>query len=184
MDTVVTWEPFFLNRNTPPEGEDMMEHLKKKYGEAAVARFSSPGNPLDTAAAKCGITFNKSRRVINTLDGHRVIEFCREKDPSGELSKKAMEVMFRKYFSEGLDLSKTEELASVGEEVGVGKEEIIGLLGTDKYKSEIMDKDTSFKSSGVSGVPFFIVGSGSNRVSFSGAQPPDVIAELLEDMKK
>ena len=35
----INWEPFFLNHNTPDEGEDLMEHLKNKYGQAAVARF-------------------------------------------------------------------------------------------------------------------------------------------------
>ena len=38
VDLEVTYEPFFLNRNTPEEGEDLMEHLRKKYGAAAIER--------------------------------------------------------------------------------------------------------------------------------------------------
>ena len=48
----VDWQPFYLNRNTPAEGEDLMEHLKAKYGPAAVARFDAADNPLDRAAGK------------------------------------------------------------------------------------------------------------------------------------
>ena len=35
--------PFFLNRNTPEEGEDLYEHIAKKYGPEMAQRFNKPG---------------------------------------------------------------------------------------------------------------------------------------------
>ena len=32
----ISWEPFFLNRDTPPEGENLMEHLSRYEGEERI----------------------------------------------------------------------------------------------------------------------------------------------------
>ena len=46
----IIWEPFYLNGSSmPEEGEDIMEHISKKYGPAMAAKFSKPDNPLSLA---------------------------------------------------------------------------------------------------------------------------------------
>lgn len=50
----MTWLPYQLNANTPPEGEDMMEHLLEKYGPQAISTYGKPGNPLELAGKKVG----------------------------------------------------------------------------------------------------------------------------------
>ena len=47
----VDWQPFFLNHNTPAEGEDLLAHLTKKYGPAAVARFEATDKDLSLRIA-------------------------------------------------------------------------------------------------------------------------------------
>ena len=105
VDLAVSYEPFFLNRNTPPEGENLMEHLKKKYGEAAVERYERLNNPLDVAGAKVGVTFHKDRRVIQTSKGHRLMEWLKKR---GGDTDAFMDILFRRYFEEAKDLSKVE----------------------------------------------------------------------------
>jgi predicted DsbA family dithiol-disulfide isomerase len=39
----VRWLPFFLDPNTPPEGEDFFEHLAAKYGRGMAEKFVAPG---------------------------------------------------------------------------------------------------------------------------------------------
>ena len=39
----VEWLPFFLAPDTPPEGENLRDHLAAKYGEAMARKFTSPG---------------------------------------------------------------------------------------------------------------------------------------------
>ena len=74
----IEWLPFFLNPNMKPEGEDIREHLAKKYGPEAAAKFGQPGNSLYVAGDKVGIKFNPDRRVVPTMDCHRAIEWCKK----------------------------------------------------------------------------------------------------------
>ena len=171
----ITWQPFYLNRNTPAEGEDMMEHLTKKYGPAAVARFSTPGNPLDTAGAMVGITFNKSRRIIKTTAAHRLMEWA--KTTSSAEANVFMENMFKAYFEDAKDLSKHDELLKIAEESGLSRESANDVLTTEKFADVVQRKDDENKTMGISGVPFFIIGP----YKFSGAQPPEVMAEVIEE---
>ena len=60
-----------------PEGEDIRDHLMKKYGPEAVARYGQPGNSLYVAGEKVGITFKPDRRIVPTMDCHRAIEWCK-----------------------------------------------------------------------------------------------------------
>jgi predicted DsbA family dithiol-disulfide isomerase len=135
----VQWRPYFLSLNTPPEGEDLMEHLESKYGKAAVTRFSAPGNPMDVAGEKVGIKFNKARRFVNTMEGHRLMEWCNNTHP--DRSDSLMEALFHAYFEEGKDISMKEELlavvtAAMGEEGGA-EEEAGAVLASQQYRDEV-----------------------------------------------
>ena len=45
----VHWKPFLLNPGMPDEGEPLEQHLRKKYGDAAIQRFLSSDSPLKQA---------------------------------------------------------------------------------------------------------------------------------------
>lgn len=157
-----------------------MEHLAAKYGRAAVARFSAPGNPLDVAGEKVGIKFSRSRRFVNTLNGHRLMEWCNRTNP--DKSNSLMEQIFHAYFEEGKDVSKTDELVSIAGSVGLDPAAVGAMLATDEFKQDVFQYDRQVKTQlRVSGVPYFIVESntGARPTAFSGAQPPEVIAEVL-----
>lgn len=34
------WQPYIINPRTPPEGEDMAEHLIKKFGQEGAQRYT------------------------------------------------------------------------------------------------------------------------------------------------
>ena len=93
-----------------------------------------------------------------------------------------MSIMFRRYFQEARDLNNREELLEVALELELDSTAVGSLLDSDEYKEMIVAKDNKAKNGGVSGVPFFIIGEGAKAVKFSGAQEPDVIAELLENL--
>lgn len=157
-----------------------MEHLAAKYGRAAVERFGVPGNPLDVAGEKVGIRFNKSRRFVNTMNGHRVMEWCNQNNPNK--SDELMEAIFKAYFEDAKDISKVPELLSIVASVGLDQSAIESMLATNAYSQEVAQADRQVKTQlRVSGVPYFIVESntGARPTAFSGAQPADLIAEVL-----
>jgi predicted DsbA family dithiol-disulfide isomerase len=145
-----------------------------------VERFGAPGNPLDVAGEKVGIKFNRSRRFINTTNGHRVMEWCNQNSP--DKSNDLMERIFHAYFEDGKDVSKTEELLAIVSTAGLDVDAVRGMLSTDALRQDVLQYDRQVKTQlRVSGVPYFIVESntGARPTAFSGAQPADVIAEVL-----
>jgi predicted DsbA family dithiol-disulfide isomerase len=174
--------PFQLNSNTPDEGEDMMEHLLHKYGPEAIARYGKPGNPLDLAGAKVGVTFNPTRRVVQTMKSHQLMHFCDLNQPNK--SAELMDILFRKYFEEALDISKVDVLVDAAVECGLDAEEARAVVISDKYRAEVIQNIRYAQNDlRVSGVPYVMIESakkGKKPIAFSGAQGADIIQEQLE----
>jgi predicted DsbA family dithiol-disulfide isomerase len=150
---------------------DLLEYLTKKYGAAAMERFNKPNNPLETAGRSVGISFNKTRRFINTVDGHRLMEWCNQTHP--DQANDLMEHLFRAYFQDAKDLSNVHELVNVAMSVGLPEATVKSVLESDQYRSEVLGADERSKRNlRVSGVPYFIVenNNGGRPVAFSGAQ--------------
>lgn len=181
----VNWQPFYLNHNTPEEGEDMYEHLAKKYGVDKARQFTAPNNPLTDAGSKVGITFNPARRIIRTEASHRLVEYCKEVAPDKEDA--LMEEMFKAYFEQGKDLSKHDELIACASATGLDANECASMLESSRFRQEVSSKARSWSQQGVNGVPFFVIypASGDGQpVGFSGAQPPEVIEEVLREQSE
>ena len=182
----MTWQPFLLNPDMDEKGEDLMAHLGKKYGEAAVARFGGDDNPLSRAGLACSppIKFKNDRFIYPTHRAHALMDFLIDHD-ARESSNKLMEVLYRYYFEEGKNINDISVLKEGIDEVGVPDPESTIKAATDeKLIQTVSAKDREFKMKlKVSGVPFFIIhrNDGGRAKGFSGAQPADIIAEELED---
>lgn len=154
-----------------------MEHLINKYGAAAVQKFQQPGNPLDTAGAKVGINFKKNRMFYNTINSHRLMEWCNSKHP--EKADSLMEELFHAYFEEGKNISDVEELSIIAQKINdINPDEVRQVLSSDALLTEVLQADQAAKSVyRVRGVPFFIIenNNGSQPVAFSGAQVSSLI---------
>ena len=167
--------------NTPPEGEDLMEHLLRKYGRIALERYGKPGNALDMAGKQVGVKFNPARRVVQTMGCHQLMAYCNEILP--EAANLLMDTLFRKYFEEALDVSNVDVLVAAAIECGLPLEGASNVVRGGRYKAEILnDIHSSQRTQGISGVPHVMIQGlkvGSKPISFSGALPSAVIAEQL-----
>src|SRR3954452_12747741 len=111
----VRWHPFQLNPHMPREGVSRKEYRTAKFGswERSLA--------LDAQVAEAGrgegILFDYARvmRTPNTLDAHRLIGLA---DTEG-VQDAVVEVVFRAYFTEGRDISRTGVLLDVVAEAGL-----------------------------------------------------------------
>ena len=66
VDVNLEWLPFLLNPNMPEEGEDIKEHLIRKYGPSAAQRFNDPNSQLRKMGRDVGIEFTNDRKAVNT----------------------------------------------------------------------------------------------------------------------
>jgi len=182
----VEWLPFFLNPgSTPEEGEDLKEHIAKKYGPEAAARFNGPNNPLDVAGSKVGIKFDSSRKVIPTLRCHSLMEYTKEKH-GNDKANELMDVLFNRYFEKAQMVHQVPILKEIYTQLELPwSEEVDAALAANSPQSKsVVAGDRSAKTQlRVSGVPFFILerNDGSRPIAFSGAQPAEVIGDALEE---
>ena len=167
--------------HTPPEGEDLMEHLLKKYGRVALERYGKPGNTLDIAGKQVGVKFNPARRVVQTMGCHQLMAYCNEILP--EAANLLMDTLFRKYFEEALDVSNVDVLVAAAIECGLPPDGALNVVSGGRYKAEILNEiHASQRIQGISGVPHVSIQGlqvGSKPISFSGALPSAAIAEQL-----
>lgn len=189
VDVKIEWMPFFLNENTPAEGYDFSTYIDMKYGKGASASMAPRMEQMRRSGERVGIKFNPNRRVIRTMDAHRIMEHTNAKYGAAK-GDELMEELFKAYFEEAIDVSKHENLLGVVAKVpGINLEEVKSILSapttdppSDELTKAVKSKDAQAKREfRVNGVPFFVIGSSGDLKSVSGAQPSHVFAELLSE---
>lgn len=164
------------------EGEDIKVHLTKKYGAGATKSFDDPNSHMKVMGRKVGIEFNNNRMMVNTRRAHALVELLKNKGEN-ENANKFMVDLYKAYFEKGENINDEKLLFDKVQKYGVDDSEAQFAMG-DHNLAEIAKLDRSIKSKyGVSGVPFFMIhpNDGGRPVAFSGAYPPEVIAEQLEE---
>jgi predicted DsbA family dithiol-disulfide isomerase len=69
----IHFQPFELNPQLPPDGQDITEHLVQKYG-STPEQLQRSRETIRARGAELGFTFEmgKRSRVYNTFDAHRL----------------------------------------------------------------------------------------------------------------
>jgi predicted DsbA family dithiol-disulfide isomerase len=157
---------------TMPKGQ-LFRHrdvLMKKYGMTEPQVAASQSRLVDLAAAD-GLEYHLSRsQTGNTLDAHRLVRLAREQ----AIQDAVLERFFRAHFTELRSLFDDESLLSLSEEAGL--KDARGVLGTDRYTSDVLADHREANALGANGVPFFVI---DDRFGISGAQSVEVFASSL-----
>lgn len=166
----VTYLPFFLDAQLPPEGKNIREHLAQKY----------PGVPLDAmydrvsqAGHGVGLEFRWDlvEKSPNTTLAHQLI-FIAPDETRGELST----AIYDAYFLRGKDITKLDTLLDIAAEAGLDRESTRQRLESGEGAAEVRSLARQVSQQGVTGVPFFIF---DGRLALNGAQPSNVILEAM-----
>jgi predicted DsbA family dithiol-disulfide isomerase len=164
----VDWRPFYLYFDTPPEGRELPEHVKR-------ARANGSEERLRNIANSYGMNFQSVQRIYNTRIAHEATEYAREHGKGNEYHK----VIFRKVYSEGQDPSQWDVLRAAAEEVGLNADEMQQEVESEKYTANVADRVRWAYQIGVTGVPTYVI---NNRYAIVGAQPYEVFKDALEQI--
>ena len=109
------WRPFFLNPDTPPEGEPYLPFLERKFGsraavEALFQRVRDAGQAYGIAYA-----FERIALRANTLRAHRLIRWAQRQGPADAL----VERLFVAQFQRGEPVGDIAVLAGIAGECGL-----------------------------------------------------------------
>jgi predicted DsbA family dithiol-disulfide isomerase len=170
----IHFQPFELNPQMVPEGQDIGEHLAQKYGASAAQRAET-SEMIRARGAELGFTFNQRDRIYNTFDAHRLLHWAEEQGKQRELKM----ALFDSYFTKGEDPSSHEVLLRLVGEVGLDQAEAAGILETDAYADEVREREQFFQRAGIHSVPAIII---NQRHLISGGQPPEVFERALREL--
>lgn len=176
IEVDVYWHPFELNFDMVPEGENLRDHIMRKYGSSAE-QSQSARDRLTEIGAELDIPFawSDESRIYNTFDAHQLIHWASEQGKAHEVKL----ALFDAYFVQGRDVSDKATLIEVAAALGLDATEAQAALDGQVYSDVVREKESFWTSRGVSGVPTMIFDA---KHATSGAQGVTTFSQVLQHM--
>ncbi|NEX60525.1 DsbA family oxidoreductase [Noviherbaspirillum galbum] len=172
----IHFQPFELNPNMVPEGEDIDEHLAAKYG-ASAEQAARNREAIRERGESVGFRFNmgKRGRIYNTFDAHRLLHWAHEEGRQKELKH----ALFKAYFTDGENPGAHEVLLRVAGEAGLDVARAKEILESDAYAEQTREQEQFYLDQGIHSVPAVIV---NDRYLIQGGQPVEAFEHALRQI--
>ena len=168
---VVRWHPFQLNPDLAQEGIDRHTYVLQKFGDRAESVYAR----VTSVAAEAGLNLaiDRIEHQPNTVLPHSLISAA----GSGELQGQVVEALFKAYFIDGQDLTRTDVLAKVATSAGMPIDTAEQALNDTVLHDQISASDQAAREMGITGVPFFIF---NRKVGVSGAHESESLLQAMQ----
>ncbi len=170
FEIVVEWMPFYLRPDTPPEGMELPDYVKKSMASGSDKR-------LKDLAALYDLEFVNPGRIFNTRLAHEAYEYAKENGKGRQFHS----AVFHKVYGQGLDISKWDILRKAAEETQLDPEEMQVKVLSGIYTNGVNEKVQTASQIGVTGVPTYVI---NDRYAIVGAQPYEVFMNALDQIMK
>lgn len=175
-DVTLHFQPFELNPNMGPEGQDIAEHLTEKYG-STVQQQEQVRETIRARGAEVGFDFalGQRSRIYNTFDAHRLLHWAELEGRQRELKH----ALLAAYFTKGEDPSSHDVLVRAAGEAGLDTGIAGTVLESGQYADEVREREQFFIRHGINSVPAVII---NERHLISGGQPAEVFERALRQI--
>lgn len=177
-DTVradIHFQPFELNPQMPPQGQDLIEHITEKYG-STPEQVASNQEAIRARGADLGFVFDMHRRgrIYNTFNAHRLLHWAGLESSARQQALK--EALFAAYFTDGRNPSDPEVLLELVARVGLDADRARSILASDEYAEEVRAREQLYLRNGINGVPAVIL---NDKYLIQGGQPVEAFERAL-----
>lgn len=172
----IHFQPFELNPQMPPEGENIVEHVGKKYGSTPT-QSAANREAIRARAAAVGFTMATSEdsRIYNTFDAHRLLHWAEIEGRGSALKHRLFEV----YFTEGKNPGDHAVLAEAAKDAGLDGEAALQVLASGRYAEAVRAAERQWQAAGINAVPAVVI---DNRYLIQGGQPPELFEQALREI--
>ncbi|UXN71937.1 DsbA family oxidoreductase [Devosia neptuniae] len=177
IEVVVENHPFYLDPSVPPEGVDVGEMLRAKYGKDPREMWAR----VEGEAEKAGIELDLSKqpRMFNTAKAHTITRLAKPLGIQHELAN----AIAGAYFLEHRQINDDNVLADIAVAFGYDRGDALDAMNDENELAITEQLATDAAQQGIRGVPFFIFGE---KYALSGAQPAEVfdkaLAQIIEEL--
>jgi predicted DsbA family dithiol-disulfide isomerase len=175
-ETDLHFEPFELNPDMVPAGEDLAEHISKKYG-SSPQQFAQSQEMIRSRGAQLGFRFDmlKRTRIYNTFDAHRLLHWAGLEGKQLALKQ----ALFSAYFTDGANPSDHAVLVAIAAQVGLDPARAREILASDEYAAEVRAREQFYRGQGINAVPAIII---NDRHLIEGGQPVEIFERVLRQL--
>ena len=173
------FQPFELNPQMAPEGQDASEHLTQKYG-STPAQQAQIRETIRQRGAEVGFTFKTEGRgrVWNTFDAHRLLHWSDAEGAPGQ-QHALKNALLAACHTRAENMASHEVLAAVAESVGLGGARVRAILASDEFAAQVREREQFYTGQGIRSVPAVII---NDRHLISGGQPASVFEQALRQI--
>lgn len=173
------FQPFELNPQMGPEGQDITEHLTQKYGSTAEQQDQIRAT-IRQRGAEAGFAFKAEGRgrIWNTFDAHRLLAWAEAEGQPGQqhaLKKSLLEA----YHGRAESPADHAVLLACAVAVGLDETRAQAVLASDQFADEVREREQFFTGHGIHSVPAVII---NDRHLISGGQPAAVFEQALRQI--
>ena len=177
------FQPFELNPQMGPAGQEITEHITEKYGITPEQADANREN-IRLRGEQLGFSFSKAdqpgggrSRIYNTFDAHRLLHWAGLEGAGKQRALK--EALLRAYFTDGENPASHDVLTRVAGEVGLDTARAQELLASNLFADEVREREQFYLTQGIHSVPAVII---NDRHLISGGQPPEVFEQALRQI--
>lgn len=176
-------QPFELNPQMEPGGQDLSEHLTQKYG-STPAQQADIRRTITQRGAEVGFAFHPQGRgrVYNTFNCHRLLHWAETQDDAEQSQGHALalkKAFLRAYQGRAENMDDAAVLLACVREAGLDDTDAAAVLASPAFGDEVRERQAFFAQAGIRSVPAIII---NRRHLISGGQPPAVFERALREI--
>ena len=176
----VHFQPFELNPQMPPEGENIVEHIGRKYGSTPEQSAANRAMITERAAEAWPgfeMRMGPDSRIWNTFAAHRLLHWAGTVGAAEQRALKA--ALFTAHFTDGRTMTDAGVLADAAAAAGLDRAKAVEVLADGLYAAEVRAEEALWVSRGINSVPAVVV---EGKWLISGGQPAGVFEQALRQM--
>lgn len=172
----IHFQPFELNPNMAPEGENTHAHVMAKYG-STPERSDAARQVLRDRGAELGFTFSYSpdSRIWNTFDCHCLLHWAGLEGRQRALK----EALFKANFTDQAPLNDPNVLADAAAAAGLDRTRALAILSSGEFAREVRADEQLWIQRGVQAVPSVVF---NEKWMVRGGQPPEAFEQAIRQV--
>lgn len=175
VSVTLNFQPFELNPELGPAGEDLTDYLCRRYGITA-RQIAATQASLQQHGQSLGLNyrFQAPRRIWNTFAAHRLLHWARLQSPQAPLDLSL--ALFGAYFTEGHNPADPALLLRLVAALGLDATQAQAVLAGHSHAAQVRERQAFWRQAGIRSVPSLII---NDRHLIQGFQPPEVLERVL-----
>lgn len=169
----ITWKSYQLSPEMETDPSKNIHQYLAEHKGISIEEARELNAYVTNMAAENGLTYNFDKAIpANSFNAHRLLHFALKHGKQNELE----ELLFRSYFSEGMNTDDLDVLSDLASQVGLDKSAAIVILKSGEHAEDVQRDIEEAYSIGVRGVPFFLFNS---RYAVAGAREKELFLKAL-----